>query len=296
LLAVGILWVYLPAFGEIFDKWTHDPRYSHGYIVPLFSAYLLWSRRKQFPADAVRTNYWGLALIAPGLLLGLFGTYTTFQWASQIAILPLLAGGVLLLGGWPVLRWAAPALAFLAFMVPLPYRVETTLSGPLQKLGTKTSVYLLQTLGYTPYSEGNVVILGEHRIGVVEACNGLSMLLIFFALATAMAMISTKPLLDRLFLLVVAAPIAVLCNLLRITVTGLLYQVAGQKWADLVFHDLAGWLMMPLALFFLWLSLKAFSWVFPMREEEGPGDMWIGTQARPPGSPAKSSRPAPATP
>jgi exosortase len=291
---VGILWVYGPTLGEIAGRWANDPRYSHGYVVPLFSAYLLWSRRKQFPADAVRTSYWGLAFAGLGLLMFLAGIYTNFAWLNQMALLPLVAGAVLLVGGWRVLGWAAPAIAFLAFMVPLPYRVETALSNPLQRLGTKTSVYLLQTLGFTPYSDGNVVILGEHKIGIVEACNGLSMLLIFFALATAMAMISTKPLLDRLFLLVVAAPIAVLCNLLRITVTGLLYQVAGQKWADLVFHDLAGWLMMPLALFFLWLSLKAFSWVFPVREDEGPGDMWFGAQARPAGPAAKAVQKAPA--
>src|SRR5207253_599308 len=92
-------------------------------------------------------------------------------------------------GGWRALHWARPSLAFLLFMIPLPYRVEVALAQPLQRVATVSSTYVLQTLGFMSFSEGNVIRLGETRIGVVEACSGLSMLLIFFALATAVCLV-----------------------------------------------------------------------------------------------------------
>jgi exosortase/archaeosortase family protein len=82
------------------------------------------------------------------------------------------------------------------------------------------------------------------------------MLVVFFALSTAVAMLMRKPLGERVVVALSALPIALVSNILRITVTGLLHDTAGREVADAVFHDLAGWLMMPLALAFLGLELK----------------------------------------
>ena len=84
-----------------------------------------------------------------------------------------------------LLEWAWPSIVFLAFMIPLPWRVENALGPPLQSIATTVSTYLLQTLGFMAFAEGNVIQLNEARIGVVEACSGLSMLITFVALSTA---------------------------------------------------------------------------------------------------------------
>jgi exosortase/archaeosortase family protein len=93
-------------------------------------------------------------------------------------------------------------------------------------------------------------------LGIVQACSGLRMLMIFFALSTAVAILLRKPLWERLLVCGSAIPIALAVNILRITATGVLHEVAGREVADAVFHDLAGWLMMPVALGFLGLELK----------------------------------------
>src|SRR5206468_3303453 len=102
------------------------------------------------------------------------GTYLFFDWLAAMALLPCVAGLVLLAAGWRALRWAWPAILFLGFMVPLPHRVEVALAHPLQRVATAASTYALQTLGFVAFSEGNVIRLGQVRIGVVEACSGLS--------------------------------------------------------------------------------------------------------------------------
>jgi exosortase len=144
-------------------------------------------------------------------------------------------------------------------MFPLPYSVETCLSRPLQKAAAGLSEHALQSLGMAAFREGNVIVMDDYRIGVVEACNGLGMLLLFFALTTGVVIVSRRPWVDRVILLLSAIPIALLSNVARIVATSLLYRMAGQRWGDLVFHDLAGWLMMPLALGVLWLELNALS-------------------------------------
>jgi exosortase len=179
-----------------------------------------------------------------------------------------IAGFFLLVGGPRVLAWSWPATAFLLFMVPLPYFVEHAVAGPLQSLATAASTYILQTIGLPAISEGNVIRIGKGTIEVEQACSGLSMLMIFFALATAMAILVRRPLLDRLVILLSAAPIAIVANVFRITATGLAQEWFGPEAAQKIFHDWAGWMMMPLALALLWLELGALSLVLRDYKED----------------------------
>ena len=259
-LALCLAWVYWPSLTGLASRWG-DAEYSHGYLVPVFSLYLLWSRRGMLPAEPLRPSWWGLPVLAAGLALRFAGTYAFFDWLAAVALLA---------GGGRALRWSWPAIAFLVFMIPLPHRLETGLAQPLQHIATTASTYALQTLGFAAFAEGNVIRMGEVRIGVVEACSGLSMLIIFFALATAVILVVRRPPLDKALIFASALPIAVAANLIRITVTGVLHKVAGSRLADLVFHDLAGWLMMPLALGLLWVELRLLAWVLVPRAASKP--------------------------
>ena len=268
-LALVFGWVFWPSITGMASRWT-DAEYSHGYLVPLFSLYLLWRRREMLGTEPLNPSWWGLAVLAGGLVLRAAGIYIYFDWLATAALLPCLAGVVMLFGGTNALRWSWPAIAFLAFMIPLPFRVETALALPLQRMATTASTFVLQTLGFMAFSEGIVIRMGEVRIGVVEACSGLSMLLIFAALATAIVLVVHRPRLDKAIILLSAIPVALAANILRITVTGILYKTTNQRFAELVFHDLAGWLMMPLALAMIWLELRILDWVLVPVEEKKP--------------------------
>jgi exosortase len=265
LLAIGVglalLFAFWPTFLVLADRWGNDPRYSHGYLVPLFSLYLLWSRRSMIAQRALVPSWIGLGLLLVGLGVRFAGSVLFYEWLGAIGLLPCIAGLALLIGGRPVLRWAWPAIAFLVFMMPLPFRVEIALAHPLQRIATQASTYSLQTLGFVAVAEGNTIRMGDVHLGVVEACSGLSMLVIFFALSTAVAVIIRRPIYEKVLVFLSAIPIALTANIARITVTGVLHKTAGAALADLVFHDLAGWLMMPLALGMMWLELRTLAWV-----------------------------------
>jgi exosortase len=279
-----LFWAYWPALREMVQRWSHDPQYSHGYLVPLFAVYLLWSRRDRLAAVTFRTSWWGVLVLVGGAALYLAGAYVFFGWLSAMSLLAALAGLALLFGGAPALRWAWPAIAFLVFMVPLPYRLQTALGLPLQRMATVASTYALQTFGLPALAEGNIIILNEGKMGVEEACSGLSMLFIFFALSVAVAIVSRRPVWEKLLLVASAVPIAIVANVSRITLTGVLQETVGPRIAHAVFHEWGGWLMMPLALGLLWMELKLLSALLVEPAVKRP---------LLPGLPGESVRPAP---
>jgi exosortase len=267
-LAACLLWTYWPTLSTMADRWAHDAQYSHGFLVPVFAGALLWHRRALRPL-ALTPQYWGLAPLVGGVAIRLLGAYGGIRAIDAFSLLPTLAGICLLLGGWPLLRWTWPAIAFLGFMLPLPFFAETALAQPLQRLATLTTTYLLQTLGQPALAEGNIIYMDEVKLGVVAACSGLGMLMTFFALSTAVAIAIDRRLADKLVIVVSAIPIAVIANVVRITATGLVHYSWGQQ-AGSVVHDVAGWLMMPLALALLWLELQYLDRLLVNKEPTAP--------------------------
>jgi exosortase len=253
-LALGLLWSYWTTFLTMAERWSNDPQYSHGFLVPVFAGVVLWHRRELMP-EALRSTWWGVVILTAAVCARLFGAVMGFVPLDPFSLLPALVGLALLLGGWPMLRWTWPAIAFLGFMLPLPFTIEMLLAHPLRGLATLGSTYCLQTLGLPAWSEGNIIHIDEVKLGVVEACSGLGMLMTFFALATAMAIIVQRRFADKLVIVASAIPIAVIANVARITATGVVHCSWGAAAGDLL-HDWAGWLMMPLALGLLWLELR----------------------------------------
>ena len=199
----------------------------------------------------------------------LAGAYVYSPWAEQISLIPALAGIVLACWGWKALKLSWPALAFLLFMVPLPGRLDKALAAPLQRVATLTSTNVLQTFGFFAQSEGNVIVLTDYELGIVEACSGLRMLVVFLATSVAVALLVRRSPLQRTLIVLSSVPIALLCNVIRITATGMAHETVGHAAANLIYHDLAGWLMAPLALAFLGIELVLLRRLFvPVRAAE----------------------------
>jgi exosortase len=282
-LSAALVFAYAPLFRAAFHAWLR-PDYSHGFLVPLFSAYLIYRWWPEAPRKLEWPNPWGLAILVGGLALFLVAGMLNYgkEWLQGLSLVIDLCGMVVLLGGWRPLKWCWPAIAFLMFMFPLPLRVETYLGWYLQKIAAIAAEFLLQTIGYPTYREGVIIHVQNHTLEVEKACSGLSMLLTFAALSVGMAILVKRPWLDRALLLVAAVPVAILSNVVRIVLTGVLYNEAGKELGDRVFHDFAGWMMMPFALGLLWLGLKLFDWVIVSDRGKANRDDVIRENARNP--------------
>ena len=249
LALVGVLtFLYAGLFQYSFTQWL-KPDYSHGFLVPIFAVYLAYHWRDWAPGRIKWPEPWGLAFLAGGTVLfvvaGRFNIAK--EWLQGLSLVLNLSGAALLLGGWPTLRWLAPCFAFLMFMFPLPNLIEHKLGWQLQSVAAIASEFALQAIGYPTYREGVVLYVKDHVLEVEKACSGLSMLLTFLALSTGMALLVKRSWFDRVLILVSAVPVAVLSNVIRIALTGVLYNEAGKELGDRVFHDFAGWMMMPFA-------------------------------------------------
>jgi exosortase len=278
-ILVALVGLLIYVYGNSLDnrgamQFWDNPKYSHGWLVPVFTAILLWLRYEPFGPVTIGARWAGVALLAAGLGLRCLTTYYPSHVLEMDSFVPAVMGVFLLVGGWKTIRWAGPAIAFLIFMFPLPGFLDSRLLGPLQKVATLSSTYLLQTMGIPSYSEGNRIVIGEVELGVVEACSGLRMLTIFAALAVAITLVTERPLWERVVIILSAVPIALASNIIRITVTALLYLTVGPDLVERVFHDLDGLFMVPLALGLLYIEFQILSNL--VIDETAAGPLQIG--------------------
>ena len=265
LTVAAVLFGFSDGLAELVRVWATRADYSHGFLVVPFAGYLLWTRRARFPAVRKYPDPLGLLFLLPAVALYLAAGVTNMakEGAQGLAAIVALAGVVVMFcGRWQGLGWAWPGLGFLLFTLPPPNFVENTVSLKLRDFATAAGTFSFQTLGLPAYSEGNRILIGDTVLEVARACGGLSMLLTFVALAAGLALLmTTRHWVDRVLVFAAAAPIALACNVVRIVVTGLVYHAGWTRLGDLVIHDLAGWLMMPLALGMLWAVVKLIDWV-----------------------------------
>lgn len=269
-LLMGLLvFGYWNSLKEAAAYWE-GPQYSHGWLIPLFTLVLLWMRQQPLVETPPIQRVYGVGVLAASLLARIVCAYFGLDIPDMVTFVPAVLGVIWMIGGWPMFRWAGPAAAFLIFMFPLPWSVEQSLLTPLQTLATRVSTYALQTLGFGAYYEGNRIRIEDVQLGVVDACSGLRMTTIFLALSVAIVLIADRPWWENLVIVLSAVPIALTVNVIRITVTGVLHVVATAELANMVFHDLAGWLMVPMALVLLWIEVSILSNLFVEVEEEIP--------------------------
>ena len=260
LLAVTV-WSYWSTIADLFKEWQRNDDYSAGQLVPLIAIYLVWRGRKTLGRCLVKPCWWGIALLLLALTAWIFGLLFQYESAERYSLVLTAAGLVLMVAGWQVFRSVSWILLFLFLMVPFPGRLHNLISGPLQKMATTGSVFLLEALGVRVSQQGNVVMLNEEiPMAVAEACSGLRMLTAFVIVAAFMAYVVNRSRRQKAVLLLSSIPVAVACNILRLCVTAVLFLLASAEVAQKFFHDLAGLGMMPVAVLLmfgeLWLMDK----------------------------------------
>jgi exosortase len=266
-MLVAMVWAYWPTIVHMVAQWERQPDYSHGYLVVPLSLVFLWMRRGDLATSAIRPNLWGgvILLFAASLRVaaGVYYLQPLDGWTLPISV----AGAVLLLYGWRTLRWSLPSIAFLWFMAPIPYSAERWVSLPLQSLATKLSTATLVCLGQPAIAEGHVILLGEHTLLVEEACSGMRIFVGIFALAFAFVLFSRWSWWQKCLVLLAALPVAIVANVMRIVATGILYQYVSSEAGHRFSHDIAGFVMIPLAAAILWMLLMYLDRLFPQVED-----------------------------
>ena len=231
--------------GDLLDAYRSQPSYSHGLLVIPAALCLVGLRGRWPPGQPPQC--WPAAII---LLcsLGIYatGAYFYIHFLCSCALWLWLLGLLLLWGGTSLARHALPAWGFLVFAIPLPFTVEAGVLLPLQAIATRLSCAMLVISGHPAYAEGTQIQMLRQPVTVAAVCSGLSLMLSTVALSYFYCFAVERSLVQRLVLLGGAVPIAIVVNALRIATSCCLYSDGVQQHGAL-YHDLIGWLSVPLA-------------------------------------------------
>lgn len=246
------LWLYWSTVGRLIGQWWQDPNFSHGFFVPLFSAFVLWQDRDRLLKLVPRPSWYGLAIIAAALCTLIVGRMGAEQFLARSSLLFLLAGIVVLFLGWNYLRAELFPWLFLFLMIPIPVIVFNQITFPLQLLASKIAAGALPWFGVPILREGNVINLPSMALEVAEACSGIRSLMSLVTLAIIYGYLMEKRVWVRWVLALASVPIAVLANSVRIIGTGLLVQYWDAEKAEGYFHASWGWIIFVVSLCMLY--------------------------------------------
>lgn len=248
-LAAAAAVLYAAVVPAMVGDWATDENYSHGFLIPVISAYLLWARRGELRelARGAEGSAWGLALCVASLAVFVVGRAGAELFLQRSSLVLLLLGTVVWLWGWGMLRATAFPLLFLFFMVPLPYLIYDAVAFPLKLFAARVATESLFWFGVPVFREGNVIHLASQTLEVADACSGIRSLVSLVALGVVYAYFTEGIGWKRVAIVVSTVPIAIAANAFRVTGTGLLTHYVSPKAAEGFFHTFSGWLVFVVA-------------------------------------------------
>jgi len=240
IVALGLL--FRNTFAYLFGVW-HQEEYSHGFLIPLISGYLLWQRREQFAHVEFRSSWLGVLIAASGVAIYFLGALASITTVDTYALVIVLLGAALAVMGWQAFRIALVPLALLFLMNPIPAFFYYNLSSQLQLISSQLGVAFMRLCGVSVFLEGNVIDLGNYQLQVAEACSGLRYLFPLMTLGVVVAYLFKGRSWMRWCLFLSTVPITILMNSLRIGVIGVLVDHLGIAQAEGFLHWFEGWVV-----------------------------------------------------
>ncbi len=235
--------LYGPVLTQMVVQWWQDPDYGHGFVVPLFVGYVVYQRRHKLRQVPLEPSNLGFPVMLGAIVLFLAGTLGAELFVSRSSLLFLFGGMILFFAGWKMLRAVAFPLVFLVLMIPLPALIYNQVTFPLQFLASRLASDSLELVGIPVLREGNVLVLPNYSLEVVEACSGIRSLMSLIALAVAYGYFVERRLWARITLVLLMVPIAVASNALRVVGAGIVTYFWGPRYAEGFFHFFQGWLV-----------------------------------------------------
>jgi len=263
LIAALLLALYFRIGIKLVVDWYNIADYSHGFLVPLFSLFLLWDKRKLIAATPVRPTWTGLPLVILGLIFLILGVYGADLFTSRLSFVILLTGLVWTFFGALLLRQVVFPILILLLAIPFPAIVFNQITFPLQLLASRMASMILPLLGVPVLQEGNVIELPVMKLEVAEACSGIRSLMSLFTLAIFYGYFLERTTRRRVILALASIPIAVAANVARIVGTGLCVQYWDPVKALGFFHEFSGWVMFVISLACLYLIHRLMNLVSP---------------------------------
>ena len=247
--------LYAGILGDLALEWWNVPSSSYGMLIPPLAGYIVYMNRQALLAIPARPDLRGLGLTVLGCFFLIGGHLAAEFFLARFSIVLLAAGLVWTFWGLRRFRELMFPLVLLATMVPLPAIVYNAVAVPLQLFASEAATSAAQAVGVSIYRQGNIIQLANTSLGVAEACSGLQSLSALLVASLLVGFLENGAMLGRVLLFLLAAPLAIAVNVLRITGTAILadYRL---EFALGFYHSFSGWLVFIVGFGGLWLLGK----------------------------------------
>lgn len=253
-LAALTIILYIPAFKWMVGNWSsRDTYYSHGFLIPFISIFIIWQKRKELSQLPLKPLNWGWFLFLGGLLIHIISTLWQVNFTSAFSFMLTLVGLVMLFFGKNYLRQLLFPILFLLFMIPLPAVAIANLSFRLKIFVAQIATFTINKLGVPAIREGSLIRTMHSQIMVEDPCSGIRSLIALIALGALMAYYSKLSRAKKTVLFISSVPIAASTNIIRIIALSMVSEIYGEKYVTGFFHDAMGILVFVFA--FLSLAL-----------------------------------------
>jgi exosortase len=277
LIVAGMVLLYAPLVPELARDWSESGDFSHGFFVPVVSAWLLWIRRERLAAASARPFLPGLFVLALAVVQNLVGVAASEFYLQRSSAVLFLGGTVLTLFGREIARLSFFPVAFLLFAIPPPNLVMNWIAFPLQLQASQATEWMLGVAGIPAVRTGNVIHLENVSLEVARACSGLRSLVTLSALGAILAEGSLLPGRAgpfgapwRVLCFLGVVPVAVAVNSVRVAITAVVAAKVGLVLASGWAHELTGFLMFVVSMSLLLAWRSALRWMEGLRRAPAP--------------------------
>lgn len=266
--AALLLYLFYPTLKEIALICWNDDDYSHGLLLPFVAGYMIWDRREQIFSrirkassselgDKVQKKENSLLLAELLVLAGLFifflGVASGLSYACWIAFFPTTIGVIHLIFGRTTAVCFAPAIMLLFMAKPFPDSMVVRLFWPLQVMAAKVSTVVLEVLGVPVYLSGNIIEIPTMKLLIEEACSGMRSVMALLTLAFIVIYFIDLRRFSKLLIVVAALLVAIVMNVFRVALTGVLAHFYDPAAATGFFHSFSGLIVFVVGLPILYL-------------------------------------------
>lgn len=247
-------WLFADALANIFSRWSYQAEYSHGFLIPLVSLYILWENKARLSATQTAGSWWALPVLLIAIVFLFVGEISALYIILHYAFLFLLLAFALAFLGRAA-RYALVPIGLLVFSIPLPYIVEVVLTAKLQLMSSDLGVKLIRLFNIPVFLSGNIIDLGTFKLHVVEACSGMRYLFPLACIGFVTAYFYRAAFWLKAIVFLTTIPITLFMNSFRIAVTGVLVENFGPQTAEGFLHDFEGWAVFLLCMAVLILEI-----------------------------------------
>lgn len=233
--------VYYVTYLWMFERWTaRDSYYSHGFLIPLMSFFLIWRKRHEIMKSEISFSAIGIFFFATGIFIQLISAFWRVHFTSAFSMIFILLGISLILFGKQANKYLIFPIIYLIFMIPLPLIAVADFSLRLKLFAAHSALKISELFGIIAVREGAVLHFRSGEMVIGDICSGLRSIIALLAFGAFYAYISNFSIPKKILIFLISMPIAIIANIIRIIVLCIIAEIWGVEKTGGMVHDISG--------------------------------------------------------